>query len=191
MIVKARHVVHQSQRHGAVNFGLKLKQDVKKHPLSDALPCHLYRPHDVFELLLEQRRDVIAAVILECAEVHQIRDLERGKPFDQLLNKLRVAEQFLVAGFKSWPGTDLKSVPTLVLALLPGDRFINLSPLYFSFLLGTDFKSVPPLSALSATNGRGFRFHTRSPTPPLGAKPVGAVLRIVNTSSQSNAWLAC
>jgi hypothetical protein len=45
-----------------------------------------------------------------------------------LLNKFRVAEQFLVAGFKSRPGTDLKSVPTLVLALLPGDRFINLSP---------------------------------------------------------------
>jgi len=69
--------------------------------------------------------------------------IERGKPFDQLLNKLRVAEQFLVAGFKSRPGTDLKSVPTLVLTLLPGDRFINLSPLYLSFLLGTDFKSVP------------------------------------------------
>jgi hypothetical protein len=37
-------------------------------------------------------------VILECTEVHQIRDLERCKSFDQLLDKLRVAKQFLVTG---------------------------------------------------------------------------------------------
>jgi len=204
MIVKARHVVHQSQRHGAVYFGLKLKQDVKKHPLSDALPCHLYRPHDVFELFLEQRRNVITAVILECTEVHQIRDLERGKPFDQLLNKFRVAEQFLVAGFKSRPGTDLKSVPTLVLALLPWDRF-QICPSFSFPAFGTDFKSVPALSAAPALPAapadpalsvartapdRGFKFHTKSPTPPLGAKPVGAALRIDSALSQSKDWLA-
>jgi hypothetical protein len=38
------------------------------------------------ECLSMKKRDVIAAVILECTEVHQIRDLERGKSFDQLLN---------------------------------------------------------------------------------------------------------
>ena len=60
---------------------------------------------------------------------------------------------------------------------------------------GTDFKSVPALPALPAvpapaTNGRGFKFHTKSPTSPLGAEPVGTALRIDSALSQSKVWLA-
>lgn len=52
------------QRHAVIDRGLKLDQQIEKDPLGDPLPMHLERPDDVLEALLEQRRDVVAAVVL-------------------------------------------------------------------------------------------------------------------------------
>lgn len=61
------------------------------------LYLELHRPDDILESFLEQWGDVVTAVIGQGREVHHGRDLGRGEALDQLLDELRVTEQFLVA----------------------------------------------------------------------------------------------
>jgi hypothetical protein len=98
LAVEAGDIVHQPDRHGAVHCGLELQQDVEEYTLGHALPGDLHRPHHVLDLLLEHGRNVMAVVLLQRREVHQPCDLAGREAFDQLLNELGVAEQFLVAG---------------------------------------------------------------------------------------------
>lgn len=98
VLVEASDVVQHAQRHRGIDGGLEFDQEIEKQALGKALPVHLERPDDVFESLLEQPGDVIAAVVPEGAEVHQGGDLGRGEAFDELLDEFRVAEELFVAG---------------------------------------------------------------------------------------------
>src|SRR5690606_17229866 len=101
LMIKSSTVMQHAQRHVLVYAGLKLQQDIQVQPRTVALPAagfELQRPDGIFDFFFKQRRDVVAGVTVERTVIEQAADVLRDKAIEQCLDKLRVTEQFLVAG---------------------------------------------------------------------------------------------
>ncbi|WPL23743.1 hypothetical protein Thiofri_03946 [Thiorhodovibrio frisius] len=88
--------MQQPNRHARIDAGLELQKQKQKHTLAQPLPSHLDRPDHVIDLFFKQRRNVMPAVVGQDRKVHHRRHLGRREAFDELLDKLGMAEEFFV-----------------------------------------------------------------------------------------------